>query len=84
MIKCMIFIVNFLRSIDDVQKIVDDLAEHNAVNDEILSVISTPVNNDLDEDDLLKELEELEVCSKFFVNVLLMFIVFTISCLRTN
>ncbi|TNN08432.1 Charged multivesicular body protein [Schistosoma japonicum] len=47
---------------DDVQNIMDDIQEQRDICQEISSVISTPMglNSDFDEDDLLRELEELE------------------------
>ncbi|VDP76844.1 unnamed protein product [Schistosoma mattheei] len=47
---------------DDVQNIMDDIQEQRDTCQEISNVISTPMglNADYDEDDLLRELEELE------------------------
>ncbi|CAH8821520.1 unnamed protein product [Trichobilharzia szidati] len=47
---------------DDVQNIMDDIQEQRDISQEISNVISTPMglNADFDEDDLLRELEELE------------------------
>nr|CAH8861967.1 unnamed protein product [Trichobilharzia regenti] len=47
---------------DDVQNIMDDIQEQRDISQEISNVISTPMglNSDFDEDDLLRELEELE------------------------
>uniref|UniRef100_A0A146LCW3 Charged multivesicular body protein 4b n=1 Tax=Lygus hesperus TaxID=30085 RepID=A0A146LCW3_LYGHE len=47
--------------VDDVHEIVDDVAEQQALAKEIADAISSPFKADeLDEDDLLKELEELD------------------------
>lgn len=48
--------------IDKVQEMMDDIAEHSQMVDEISTIISTPsiYGYDVDEDDLLAELEELE------------------------
>ena len=47
--------------IDKVQDLKDDIAEQQQLADEISQVISSPMGNDMvDEDDLLRELEELE------------------------
>ncbi|KAF6211957.1 hypothetical protein GE061_012474 [Apolygus lucorum] len=47
--------------VDDVHEIVDDVAEQQALAKEIAEAISSPFKaDDLDEDELLKELEELD------------------------
>lgn len=45
----------------------EDIAEQHDVAREIADAISNPIGlqNDMDEDDLLKELEELEEVTKF-------------------
>ncbi|VDQ15428.1 unnamed protein product [Trichobilharzia regenti] len=54
---------------DDVQNIMDDIQEQRDISQEISNVISTPMglNSDFDEDDLLRELEELEVTFTFLL-----------------
>ena len=47
--------------IDKVQDLKDEISEQQQIADEISQIISSPIGNDtLDEDELLKELEELE------------------------
>ncbi|CAB0000892.1 unnamed protein product [Nesidiocoris tenuis] len=47
--------------VDDVHDIIDDIAEQQLLAKEIAEAVSTSIGtSDLDEDDLLKELEELE------------------------
>ena len=48
--------------VDKVQDLKDDIAEQQELANEIANVISSPIGQDalFDEDDLLKELEELE------------------------
>jgi charged multivesicular body protein 4 len=49
-------------NVDDVHNLMDDVAEQQEIANEISEAISNPVGfqQDVDEDDLLKELEELE------------------------
>lgn len=49
-------------NIDDVQDMMDDIAEQNEIANEISNAVSNAVgfNQDIDEDELEKELEELE------------------------
>ena len=49
-------------NVDQLQDLKDDIAEHQYIANEIANVISTPVGHDAfcDDDELLKELEELE------------------------
>jgi charged multivesicular body protein 4A/B len=53
---------NLGMDIDKVQDLKDDIAEQQELANEISNVISSPIglDNQIDEDDLLKELEELE------------------------
>ena len=48
--------------IDKVEDLMDEVREQQQIADEISNVISNPIGfqNDVDEDDLLKELEDLE------------------------
>lgn len=59
----MCYDIHAFRTADDVQNIMDDIQEQRDTCQEISNVISTPMglNADYDEDDLLRELEELEV-----------------------
>lgn len=49
-------------NVEDVHKLMDDVAEQNEIANEISTAISNPVGfgDDVDEDDLMAELEELE------------------------
>jgi charged multivesicular body protein 4 len=52
----------FVRDVDKVHDLIDDMAEQTQIANEISNAISNPVgfSNDIDEDELLKELEELQ------------------------
>ncbi|XP_023715889.2 charged multivesicular body protein 4b [Cryptotermes secundus] len=56
------FLILFLRDVDQVHDMMDDIAEQQDVAKEISEAISNPVafGQDVDEDELERELEELE------------------------
>lgn len=61
-LKYVLFKYFFLRDIDQVHDMMDDIAEQQDIANEISNAISNPVafGQDIDEDELEKELEDLE------------------------